>query len=479
MERKHIYLIFIVLCLVLAVVFSMVILSPGGRLTTGAVANVSAETASLEIVQQDVASLRQQQDGLRSLVAQIQQQLTTIETSTATLQQELATVSANVQNMQAQQEQLRAQLQGQGTQLSTGLAGLQQNVEITKAELTQTDVSIQTEQNKTQTLIYIVLGFLLLVAIGGAFYYFLEIKNQTNGGKLKPEIVNYMTHHIKQGFKYPQIRENLLKAGWDEEEIKWAYQETARHNYQEYSKKKRLPSDQRKIAAIGAVTVFLILGILLIMRGTSTGQAYNYYGEVADYEETLPLNPALTRCYPPEILFNNACCDDINNNTICDDTEGYTENVSVASLSCASNADCSGLRQCVNNECRFIAELYNTGQCAVKCNLIRVHLTTYHASGNNRVVQNYTLRPGLGSYTGAGALAWTIVPVPDYCQVPPDHVIVPLKIERFSNSQLLSTEIIAMEPNGERILNHPLVNLQNFTIKVDSIFHTCGASTFG
>ena len=473
MERKHIYAVFITLCLVLAALFF--VMKSSYPLTANAVATATTPMGT-DLLQQDVEQLQQEQNSLRALITQIQEQLTTLESSTTSFQQDLVSISANVQNIQAQQEQLRLQLQGQNNQFSTGLAGLQQNVQTTKTELSEADASIQAEQNTTRTLIYVVLGVLVLLAAGGVLYYFVEIKGFKMDRKIKPEIVTYMTHHIKQGLKYPQIRENLLKAGWSEEEIKWAYQETARHNYQEYSKKKKLPADQRKIAAIGGVIIFLILGVLLIVRGTSTGQAYHYYGGVADYEETLPINPALTRCYSPQILVNNACCNDLNNNTICDDTEGYTE-VAPTVISCTSNADCSGLRQCVNNECRFIAELYNTGSCPVKCNLIRVHLTTYHAGFT--AVQNYTLRPGLGSYTGAGALAWTLVPIPDYCQAAPEHVIVPIKIERFSNSQLLNTEIIALESGQERVLSHSSVDLHNFTIKVDSIFHTCGASTFG
>ena len=243
MERRQIYLVFITFSVVLAVIFSLLALTsnsaPTGSVvaTTPAVPGTPAVEPVINPVQQQLSLIQQDLNNLRTTVTQTQQRLTTIEATVNSVQQEVSTVSANLQTVQGQQEQFRQQVQGQQNQLSTGLAGLQQNVQTAKSELSQVDVTLEEKQQQTRTLIYTVLGFLVLAAIAGIVYYALE----TRGANVtvNSEIVNYITTHIKQGLKYPQIRENLLKAGWDEEEIKWAYQETAKQNYQTYSKKKK------------------------------------------------------------------------------------------------------------------------------------------------------------------------------------------------------------------------------------------------
>ncbi|GEM_PF-3235107 len=147
---------------------------------------------------------------------------------------------------------------------------------------------------------------------------------------------------------------------------------------------------------------------------------------------------------------------------------------------CTNNAQCSRGRVCVDQECHFISEKYDTNlQCAVKCNIIRVKLITYHNHfAQGRVEQNYTLGIGKGSYTGAGALAWKILPIPDYCNIDTTQVNVPFEITYYNTTTTTTKEVILLHPGQEKTLTHPTLDLYGFTLKVNQVDHTCGASTY-
>jgi hypothetical protein len=445
--------------------------------TTQATSTVIATTTNITELERQITRMQSQVSNLQSSVTSMQQGLNTNQGSYNSLQQEVGRLNANLQTIQAAQQQLQQQLQSQQNQVATGLAGLQRTVDTTKNELVSVNKTLQEQQASTKTTInFIFFFFIILITGGGIAWYLMIFKS-----KQQPhaEIQTYITQHIKNGMKYPTIRENLLKAGWSEEDIKWAYQGTAKSNYKQYNKKNK-PTKQKAIAIAGVSLLIILIVAFFFTKGTSTGQAFQFYGGASDFEEDIPINPAIARCFPPDILVNNACCPDLNNNSICDTTDGYTEEPQSVQIACSDNIQCSSGRSCINKVCQFIAEQYSTQDCQVKCNIIRVHLTAFHQDSTGRIIstENYTLRPGLGSYTGAGALQWTLLPVPDYCNANRKDVPVPIEIKTFDNSQRLSTEVITLKADNEEILTHPTVDLRGFTLRVNDLFHTCGGSTY-
>lgn len=136
----------------------------------------------------------------------------------------------------------------------------------------------------------------------------------------------------------------------------------------------------------------------------------------------------------------------------------------VVNLSCSVTADCAEGKQCIDKQCQTVAELYSTN-CQQKCNYDNVVITTSDA-------ETYTLSRGQGSYSYAGAIAWTLVPGPDYC--PGEDIPIPIKVEKITTGKKLSEEVITLQV-GETsgVIKHPTVQRVSFTMKVERIDEEC------
>src|SRR3989344_1066738 len=486
-------------------------------------------------------------------------------------------MNANLQSLASQVAQLSARLDSQLGSINTGLAGLQQNVDSTKVDLENLQ--------KPSLAKWLAIIFLILAAAAGFYYY------KTSWNKPNSEIANYITHHIKQGKKFNQIKEHLQKAGWQDNDIEQAYKSTIRNNYQKYQNSKKKKSsgiDSKKITIISGVGIIFIFAAIFLIRGVSTGQAYQFYGGVADYEEGTGLNRSLQNrlCFPPRVMISGQCCDDRNDNSICDNIEGYTE-TSTSALTgnivigpapighvpqahsvvidnngftphqlsvtqgdtiiwsnsrsdrariiggqgcealnnldnplmltgetfqwlaepagtcntivgigssrevCHDDNQCSNSKSCIDGQCRYVADLYTTTGCSELCTILRVKLSTSHPLySGGPVLQNYTLRMGLGSYTGGGALDWTILPMPDFCKPATATRIssqsntwradlpVPFAIREISNREILRNSVTTIHPGQSRAIPHETLDLYGFTIAVNDIHMTCGESVF-
>ncbi len=133
-------------------------------------------------------------------------------------------------------------------------------------------------------------------------------------------------------------------------------------------------------------------------------------------------------------------------------------------LSCTNNADCEWNEKCIDGECGTVAALYET-ECDKKCNYNGVVIKTSDD-------ETYTLSRGKGSYSYAGAIAWTLMGGPDYC--PMENVPVPIKVEKVTTGKVLSEEVITLrvgETSG--IVKHPSVKRVAFTMKLESINEEC------
>ena len=159
---------------------------------------------------------------------------------------------------------------------------------------------------------------------------------------------------------------------------------------------------------------------------------------------------------------------------------------------CIDDNQCAGARNCIDNQCKFVADLYQTSGCTQSCTIIRSKLSTFHTNfPGGRAEQEYILRMGLGSYAGAGALSWTILPMPDFCKPQnaerihqqsntwkATNVPIPFQIKEISSSNVINTRATTILSGEEKALTHQTIDLQGFNIRVNEIHMTCGASVF-
>ena len=133
-------------------------------------------------------------------------------------------------------------------------------------------------------------------------------------------------------------------------------------------------------------------------------------------------------------------------------------------VGCKDTKECQGLEQCIEGECKTVAQLYKT-DCESKCNFKSIIVETSDGETN-------TINRGQGSYSYAGALAWTLQSGPDYCKE--DKVIVPIKLEKLSYGKVLETQTIVISPSETSdVITHPTVKSMSFTAKIVSVDETC------
>jgi len=397
---------------------------------------------------------------LQSKVQQLETKINSLQATKAQVEQ----FNAELQDLKFQLSQLQSNLQQGFNTVSTGLASLQDNVNSTALELD----TFQSQLNTNKTLVGVILFMIIVLGSGaGLIAYF----NYSKKKKLHPRVVDYLTKNISAGTKFPQIKNKLMQAGWQEHEVEHAYKETMKNNYQQYKKGKPvLGGDKKKAFVIFGVSIIGLLLVILLIRGISTGQSYYYYGNITDYVQDKPISTTPT-CYPPKVLQGERCCLDLNENTICDDTENYVAEGSGAS--CTMNSECLNDRSCIDGSCKFIFELYDTSNCPTKCNVRRVKITA--SNEDVGISETYILPRGSGSYTGAGALEWQVLEGPDYCLIKPEEVTIPLKLIEKFDGEILSEEVMALKPGEKsKIIEHPFVDLYGFTLTVNEVYHTCG-----
>ena len=252
---------------------------------------------------------------LRSASASVESRVKALEDFSLALRDE-------VQSTQAQQGILQQQVDSLEEKDTTLQADLDEKVGAVATGLaaTQTDVeSLSIDVEKERSFTKFLTGFFIFLIVLGAtitVLYFVLKKGkrqetrQQEGREVQPEIARYITTHIQQGKKYPDIKAQLLQAGWAEDDIQWAYKETMRQNYQKYKQGSAKPSgtrstgrgaDTKKTLSIGIVTVLLVVGIIVLLRGVTTGQAIQF-GSIGELDtavaEALERNLATSAFYP-------------------------------------------------------------------------------------------------------------------------------------------------------------------------------------
>jgi hypothetical protein len=434
--------------------------------TTGTTNTTTTPTTPPTLPQEVIVDLQltTQISTLESKVQTLEKELATMQATTGATKAQIDQITVELQGVKFQQSQLKTDIQQGFNTVSTGMASLQDNLNTTSSELD----TFEEQLNKNKTLVWVIIFIFIILGSAVGFIFYM---NQKRDKQVHPSVLNYITKHIAAGFKFPNIKKNLLRAGWSDEEVTHAYKETMKHNYSKYKgTKPSVGPDKKKIFMIAGFGLIAILLVLFLIRGTSAGQAYFYYGGVEEYEQDRPISTTPT-CYPPKIMKDNKCCLDLNANEICDEEEGYVEEG--AGVECSQNSECTSGRMCIDGSCKFLFEVYDTSNCYSKCNVRRVKLTAKHEALN--LAENYILPRGRGSYTGAGAIEWILLEGPDYCLIKPEEVTIPIKIIKKFESEILSEEVISLKPGQKsKFITHPSVNLFDFTLTVEEVFHTCG-----
>ncbi len=242
--------------------------------------------AAIEEVQQGVSTVQEGVSALETKSQDLDTRVKTLEDSSTNVQQQITLLKASVDSMSGQQAQVQQDVAGVSSKLSTGLATLQSSVDTKTKELNtkikSVDTKLEDEKSSRETLSYVFFILLALAAILGVGYYVTQVRGvgkSKNVSMVNDEMVSYIGKHIKEGKKYVNIKDNLLKVGWAAEEIEGAFKEALRQNYPQALKGngagvgKESATQQRKMMGIiGMVLVVVAIGAFFLIKG-STGHA--------------------------------------------------------------------------------------------------------------------------------------------------------------------------------------------------------------
>ena len=203
---------------------------------------------------------------------------TNLESRLDSIESKLSKLNNDISSLDNKDE-LKA-LQTEIQEAMSNIAALRTNVETTQTDIESVQVGLESTTDNTEfTRILSIIAIIITLTLGISLYIFHHTERDD---ELDPEIVNYITGHIKQGNNHDKIKEHLLKAGWTSNQIEEAYNKVKTHNYHKYLKSQgrhdEIPKqaiDHKKPVIIGGVSFLLIMGIILFM-GANTGQAVYY-----------------------------------------------------------------------------------------------------------------------------------------------------------------------------------------------------------
>ena len=479
--------------------------SAAGNVSVPAVSYATA--AELTSVKADISTVKQSVASVDSSVISLQSDLNNLNNQFLSLQQTLQQTADNLANQQNDLQALREELGLEIKAVATGLAGLQNTLDVTQTEVSSLEGTLA---EKPGSFFIILSVIIILIVIGSVLItiYYIE-KNKHPGINLGDAIVDYINHHIKAGRKYRHIQGDLLKAGWKHDEIKTAYQTVAKTNYQTYLKGKSsgtgssaiglssaeenllqstsiqagnirpsmgsaplpsqdspgfaLGSDKTKIIIIAMVSLLLISGVVFILS-TSSGQAIYLKKGILDTGEVVHQ----IECTPPHVLTpdGDACCLDENANTVCDLTEQREAELQDVKSTCTDNLQCSDGKLCINLKCTSVDELYQGSEiCDKQCAYYSTRILTSDK-------ESYYLQPGKGSYTAAGAVEWKLLATGKHCNG--EEAIIPVKLIYKNQGKILGEEVITLH-SGEssRVITHPQISSVKFSLTLDEVYEVC------
>ncbi len=457
MVNKKVGILFVVLVmLVLSISSAMALTNSTSNSTTNITVDPNAKKIAL----------------LELKINSLESKITSLQTGIQTIDNKISTIKTDVEIINSQQNQLSQDVKENVGYVSTGLAGLQKNLDTTKDNLTEVAEDLEGTQSFNTFLAFMI--FLVVVGIGAGIYY--GIKKGIFNNKVHPHVANYITNHIKQGKKFDHIKQNLVKAGWNAKDVHNAYKHTMKKNYRSY--KKTQGPDKKK------VLIFSIIGIVIIIIGifslsTTVGQAVKIQQNVNT--ETKVLTTEII-CEDGLILnpTGDGCCKDTNQNKVCDEIDAYQANKAKEDKKvCADNNDCSADKVCINSKCGYVKDIYKGSKvCTKKCSYYSVETITSDE-------ETYFHKPGQGGYTAAGGLTWDLLDAPSHCIE--ENAQAVFEISKFGpkisiddkgnkkgDITIIGKEIVALEQGKKsKVITHPANSNIKFTLLADEIFENC------
>ena len=291
--------------------------------TTDNETNVEAGTSLLD--QQQIYELESKLARLESLALQIQTQVSEINTTNQDVSTLMETLNSDIQEINYQQNQIQEDIDKKINSVSVGLASVQIDLSETQTQLENVEETVLAREKFTRILTYVIF---VLVALAAAVLVMYYIQRRGSSKEVDRKSKAYITQMIKRGLKYPAIRHNLIKAGWSEDDINLAYKETLKENYSQYVRKSgsssggsfmadtevntqrgRSSKDVTKIISLVVVSILIVGGVILLLRGISTGRAIYFQDSMelsSAMEEALNKNIEDNVFYS-KLTFTNLC----------------------------------------------------------------------------------------------------------------------------------------------------------------------------
>ena len=138
--------------------------------------------------------------------------------------------------------------------------------------------------------------------------------------------------------------------------------------------------------------------------------------------------------------------------------------------SCTYNSECTDNTVCVEKQCRKLDDVAKlTQNCGSVCTIREVVMNTNKDGA-------FTLTPGRGSYTSAGALEWKIERA-YYCNG--EDAFVPVLIGLRNYGKLIGEYYIVLsEGETSNVLTHPVVSSVQFELTAEEIADDCETTEF-
>jgi hypothetical protein len=285
--------------------------------TTETTSTISSE--ELTLLQDQITALEERVATIETDDTSVTDQLTELSSQLEELSTTVNTLNANLQIISNDQYQTEQDLEEIMNTALAGLASVQDDLETTQSNV-ETLEEASEKRASWSSLLRIISLVIIVIVLFAAIAYFLMAHGKVRTGKELPAKVHkYISDHIKSGTSYSNIKDNLVKAGWPESEIKWAYDETTRKNYNEYLKsngrkptrsKSFAPPENQRIIVITVLTI-IVMAALVLFVSNSTGHAMYYDDMSLDDFSTLVKETI------DENIANNLFYTEINNLELC------------------------------------------------------------------------------------------------------------------------------------------------------------------
>ncbi len=133
---------------------------------------------------------------------------------------------------------------------------------------------------------------------------------------------------------------------------------------------------------------------------------------------------------------------------------------------CQFNSNCTTSTYCINGACQALPK--SSQQALAGCRTCRVTSVDVYTSDK----ETYSVPPGQGSYTAAGALEWTIISPGSYCQGSKPAIAFKILTKNY-NKVYRDDTIIVEEGKTSAVIKHDLIKDIAFTLKVAKISEEC------